>query len=378
MLQSQSPIVQQPEQAKLPARAIRQPLRRLGFRLITLAIGLSIAFLCGELLLRVFVVQEGKRLATYDEVLGWRGRPSGSGIYARSADNIAVRFKYNNLGFRDEDVTPKSPEGKRLLLLGDSFVENLEIDYPATFPAIFEARLQAEEPNWDVAVVGSQGYSTAQQLLAFQRFRPTIQPDLVLLCFYCGNDFDDNLRPRFASLDATGELVLPTHDDGWVKRSRLSLQRWLYESSHVVFLLKNSLESLANVRISADTKQTVAASEEFSREITSQLLLATNKEVRTAQAVFAVLVIPSRDDLVAGNSDPAAIVTKLCEAQQIPCLDLSPLLSPSHFFQTDIHFNVAGHQVVAQAIADFLKPLIDYASAQLAFNQPTTKSSVLD
>ncbi len=82
----------------------------------------------------MLVDQEGKRLAIYDETIGWRGRPHGSGVYVRKIDNIRVPFQYNNLGFRDEDVSPKPADGRRILMLGDSFIENLEVEYSKTLP----------------------------------------------------------------------------------------------------------------------------------------------------------------------------------------------------------------------------------------------------
>ncbi len=223
--------------------------RRLLFPLIALGIGTICALAIAEVALRLFMDQEGKRLATYDETVGWRGRPNGDGVYVRKADNIRVPFHYNNLGFRDEDVVPKPTGGRRILLLGDSFIENLEVDYANTFPALVEQHIKQRAGNWDLAVVGSQGYSTAQELLAFRKYRDVISPDLVLLCFYCGNDFEDNLRRRFAYLDDDGELQIPqNHDSKWKHQARW-LQRWVYESSHFVYLAKNSIQSMTNIEI---------------------------------------------------------------------------------------------------------------------------------
>ncbi|MCA9247118.1 MAG: hypothetical protein KDA42_08390, partial [Planctomycetales bacterium] len=60
------------------ARAIRFAVAK---RLALLAGAIVVACLLAEVLLRVFVEQETKRLAVYDVELGWRGRPNGTGIY---------------------------------------------------------------------------------------------------------------------------------------------------------------------------------------------------------------------------------------------------------------------------------------------------------
>lgn len=328
--------------------------RKFGFRLLALAIGSLIAIVIGEVTLQAFVDQEAKRLAIYDETLGWRGRPNGSGVYVRKIDNIRVPFRYNNLGFRDEDVVPKPADGRRIMMLGDSFIENLEVDYSDTFPALVERLIQQRSSNWDVAAVGSQGYSTSQQLLAFRNYQATISPDIVLLFFYCGNDFEDNLRRNFAYLDNHRQLQIPANRDPKWKHFARRSQRWLYESSHLVFLVKNSLQSIANIEITPVSKASTEADEDYKVEITEKLLCKLNEEVKATGAEFAVVVIPFRDDLVSGNDDDPLFIKSVCEEHRIKHLDLSQLLESKDFFKTDIHFNATGHEVVAHAVDAFV------------------------
>ncbi len=324
------------------------------FPLIAIGMGMLCAFIIAEISLRLLVDPEAKRLATYDATLGWKGRPNGDGLYVRKTDDIRVPFHYNNLGFRDEDVAAKPEHGRRILILGDSFIENLEVEYEKTFPFLLEQQVKLRSREWDVAIVGSQGYSTAQQLLAFRSYHDAISPDVVLLCFYCGNDFEDNLRRRFAFLDEQGELCIPENNGSiWKHRARW-LQRWLYESSHVVYLLKNGFQSLTNVRLKPASKSIVDADEEYKLRITAKLLQQLAQEANAAGAEFGIVVIPFRDDLTSGNVQAQSFVARLCEDRQIPCLDLSPVLSTDDYFKTDIHFNIKGHQIAAQAINEFL------------------------
>lgn len=328
--------------------------RRVLFPLLTIGLSLLLAMLVGEIALRLFVDQEAKRLATYDATLGWRGRPHGDGVYIRKIDNIRVPFHYNNLGFRDEDVAAKPSDSRRVLLLGDSFIENLEVEYQQTFPALLEQRLADRAPPSDVVAVGSQGYSTSQELLAFRRYQPLVAADVVLLCFYCGNDYEDNLRRRFAYLDDAGQLQLPINQEpGWKHQAR-SFQRWLYESSHLVFLLKNGLQSATNINLAPDSKSASDADDNYKQIITETLIAQMDQEVRASGARFGVVVIPFRDDLVASNPERSQQVIEFCEHQAIACLDLSTHLDVEDFFETDIHFNVQGHHKVTQAMDQFV------------------------
>ena len=129
--------------------AVEQPLpttqtRRFRWLLSRLAlVASSFVFMAivGELALRCFVDLERKRSAIYDPELGWRGRPNTEGTYILKADGVRTPFRYNNLGYRDEDVLPKRDGQKRILLLGDSFLENLEVEYEHVFHEIIESKL---------------------------------------------------------------------------------------------------------------------------------------------------------------------------------------------------------------------------------------------
>lgn len=359
-----APLDTQGSSSSRPAKAVfeRERLRRHRgshrrvwcFRLAAVGSALLGALLVAELALRLLVVQEGKRLATYDAELGWRGRPNGTGVYARSEDKIWTPFRYNALGFRDNDVLPKVSDGKRLLILGDSFVESLEVDFPQTFGAQIEKSIQDRAPHWDVALIGSQGYSTSQELIAFRKYRSLVEPDVVVLCFYCGNDFQDNLRQRFAYLDADQQLVLPASQaPSWMHQVR-RLQRWVYETSHVVYLLKNTIEGLTNVQLAPESKTTVEQSEEYQQDITQKLIVQLQREVIESGARLGIACIPARDDLLTGDTSKVDWLIDLCTVHQIPYVDLSAQLALEHFFKVDFHLNAAGHQVVAQTLEAFV------------------------
>ena len=334
----------------------RSVYRALVAKCTLLIVATGCALLACEILLRVFVTQETKRLAIYDAELGWRGRPNGSGVYLRKKDDIRVPFRYNNIGFRDEDLNTKPAGGNRVLLLGDSFVESLEVKYEDTFQDILEQRLQARQgAGADVVIIASQGYSTAQELRAFRKFNDAVSPDIVLTIFYSGNDFEDNLRKQFAFLDERDELIFPENRDSQLRRNYLTAKRWLYESSHLVFLLKNRIESLTQVRLAAGSKETVDQSDDYKRQITEKLVRRTKVEVEASGARYGLVIIPARDEMQDGQSDAIAALKGTCVTNKIACLDLSDSLTPQHFFQTDVHFNEAGHAVVAEHLELFLE-----------------------
>ena len=311
---------------------------------------LLVSVILSESLLRIFVVQETKRLASYDPDIGWRGAPNGEGVYIRLRDSINVPFRYNSLGFRDEEVPGRERGGFQVVLLGDSFVESLEVPYESTFLELVESELEQRMDSSSVINISSQGYSTAQEILAYRKFRGLLDPDLVLLAFYTGNDFDDNLRESFAYLNKEGELEFNSVEESSAEQIWLSFTRWLYEHSHLAFFAKNTLENLSGARLSDETKGAKKASVEHSKKMTEILLLEAKTQVSAEDIPFGVVVFPSRREVRSGDFTQTDFVSSVCEKAGIPFIRLDGSLRESDYFAHDEHLNEAGHRIAASRI----------------------------
>ena len=313
------------------------------------------SLMIAELAIRFFVPQETKRLAIYDKELGWRGEPGGSGTYIRKEDGIEVPFRYNELGFRDNEVKPRNSVSKRIIFLGDSFIENLEVPFEQSFVAIVRERLtQASHSSLDIVALSSQGYSTAQELLALKKYHDQLRPDIVVLFFYTGNDFEDNLRREFAYLDSTGGLVFPKNTTSWYKQEVLSFKRWLYESSYLVFYLKNVIESASAMNLGDETKQVAGASQEYEYEITRKLILETKKYVEEQGEQFGLVLFTNKHQLREQKLEKTEFVEGVCRGDSIPFVEATRGLDQKDFFPVDDHFNAAGHARVAEIVYDYL------------------------
>jgi hypothetical protein len=109
----------------------------------------------------------------------------------------------------------RTPGVTRVLVLGDSFVEGLQVDLAETFAARLEERLGVEMLN-----AGVSGDSTDNELRAFTTGGIGYRPDAVLLVLYVGNDVLENgarlylrdsrglpAKPWLRSTDASGRLA---------------------------------------------------------------------------------------------------------------------------------------------------------------------------
>ena len=131
-----------------------------------------------------------------DDRLGMRLRPNAEGWF-RSEGEAYV--KVNSAGFRDRERSLTKPPGTfRIVVLGDSMIEALQVDFDETFTAILEQQLNAcgafGGKKVEVLNLGVSGYGTAQQLLTFRHFGSKYSPDLVLVAFFAGNDVRNNSR----------------------------------------------------------------------------------------------------------------------------------------------------------------------------------------
>jgi lysophospholipase L1-like esterase len=137
----------------------------------------------------------GKFFACHN-TLGWTGAPYFQGVLEDA--RIYQELAFNAQGMHDTDHAPEKPPGTfRILMLGDSFVQALQVGEAETAHQLLENRLNQASPpgraSVEVISAGVVNWGTNQQLVYYREQGQFFRPDLVLLMFYLGNDFQDNL-----------------------------------------------------------------------------------------------------------------------------------------------------------------------------------------
>ncbi len=164
-------------------------------RLALIVFGFAVALGAAELGLRAF----GPPIVTYppgftepDKNLGWRGVPNAELINKVGPTPIAL--KRNSHGFSDKERTyEKGNDTFRILVLGDSFVEAIQVPLEEKFPYILEQKLNSERGRrFEVLNLGIGGYGTDQEYLMLKYHGVKYQPDWVILALYIGNDILEN------------------------------------------------------------------------------------------------------------------------------------------------------------------------------------------
>ena len=166
----------------------------ISIAIITLLIGLALALIAAELILRYLQshIQSSDRLdpglMLHDRQLGWRMKPLWVGRHRHF--DFDVGYTINQYGFRgDFPERKQGQDGRVYTFLGDSFTFGLGVDDRETFIHRLNARTGTDHSYLNFAV---PGYSTDQELLLAKQRVFTFTPDVILLVVYLGNDLFDN------------------------------------------------------------------------------------------------------------------------------------------------------------------------------------------
>jgi hypothetical protein len=191
-----------------------------------------------------------------------------------------VSGKVNSFGWRDKERTLVKPDNTyRIAVLGDSFVEALEVELDSTFLAITEKRLNEQSSrNIEVMNFGRSGMTQSEEYLLLKEEVVRFSPDLVAVLFWPQNDIADMrrstafnpLRPFF-EVSENGELILDT--------SFNQARRYKLKKALVPFKTRSALISLIleryNTLRSRTRERSVTGPEQAQTNLTGYLRLYT-------------------------------------------------------------------------------------------------------
>lgn len=350
-------------------RLERFDLRGLLSGLVISFTTVAVMLVAAELGIRWLRPQEHLRTEMWvaDPVLGYRMVPNYRGSYVSLKDPMPLTT--NSWGMRDHEYGPRPEGGVRIYVLGDSMMFGYAVAVEQTFAKLLERSLQQRVGSRPVEVVngGVPGYGTFQELDFFEQTVDVVQPDIVLLGLYVGNDIMDNLehtRPNLGRLGGWRTQGLA----GWL-RVQSQLYIWLRRHYNAVGRRGKKMELLA-----IDT-HAVAPSARIERglALTEKGVDAFAAAARRRGIRFAVILIPRREQVYPllwqrtlaqlhlssaayDSHQPNSRLAAFAESRGIPVFDLlGPLEARQHdklYFV--VHWNPQGNSVAAQAAADFL------------------------
>jgi lysophospholipase L1-like esterase len=324
-------------------------------------------------------------LSDYDPELGVAHLPGARGWWVNIAYPLEIRsyVEISSQGLHDREFARERSSGTtRILFLGDSFVDALEVPLDKTPAKQLERLFVDSGRNVEILNGGHYGWGTDRELLFFRLRGVHFDPDLVLLGFTVGNDFSDNTsstespigpKPYFR-LDSNGAPALHNFPVPEVQREPSGaaflkpLKRFLYAHSKLYrfcgFHLRETLLPALRSYFRRREKVAPPPSGVANRELTAALLARLRDEVEATGARFVTVILPwSRAASPEWRElESYQEITAICARHDIECVDLMPLFGElmaanpdaELFFPRDGHPTAAGHRQIARALYDDL------------------------
>jgi hypothetical protein len=348
-----------------------------------LAAGTIVAVALAELTFR-FVVPAGDHPAVAFENGIAKYRPLQTGVY-RVGNEIAARFAINASGWNSGHAAyrrDRVPGRARIAIVGDSFVEALQVPHDRSLAEQLEQRLGADRT--EVYRFGISAAPLSQYLWIIEREVLAYRPDLVVAVLI-HNDFDESYRfigGRYHSaflkvrLDPEAVVELPPQGFELPWTSRLVLS----SATLRFFRYRQQLDAgglarrwtgpaagpapaggpIADGYIGAEAL--TAALPEILRA-TDYLIGRITTVVRARGGEVLFVIDGARASLYRGADAPVLELNRqvaaLARNHRAPLVDLDPVFAGDwqrHHrrfdFDRDAHWNEYGHQLAAAAIAD--------------------------
>lgn len=386
-------------------------------RLRTLAInlsvgGIAVVMLCLVLEAVLAVAKINSRsYISFDPEKGMSFAPGAYYVHRKEGSSEGY---FNSHGFRDFERTwEKTPNTYRILVLGDSYVEALQVPLELAFPALLEAKLNAvsRSTRFEVLALGQSGFGTADAYMRYLNDGVRYSPDMVVLAFLTGNDIHNNSKVLnfeqlgfYFVIGEGGELELDRSTlDNY--RNQMTPLRRLFQAikarsylasliSERVFLLREQIQE-RRLRQMHASPGPGSGLDEFSDlniylpdptprwkgawEITEKLLLKFAHEVDRRGTRFVLLTLSNAEQVHSKLQQdlnqkhglsfdfelPDRRLWKFAEKHGISYFGLMPAFRDYHQ-RTGIslhgfgsvpagHWNEAGHQLAAQELFSFLR-----------------------
>lgn len=356
------------------------------YNLLLLIATLFLILIILELVFR-FIYPVSDTLYNWDEFLGYKHISDKSGKVVISEGISKVSF--NKEGFRDINHNIANNGNKtRIVFLGDSFVDALQVNFHDTFFEILQKNLNEKYPGkYEVFNFGMSAFSTAQEYLSYENYASKYNSDYVFLLFFINDPYDSCLP----------DSTKPTY---YIENNVVKIRNFTprYHSNFEIFI-SNHLKTLVflreryyDFRRMIEAKKTMGNKTgkiEFEKiflkeydnqtrecwDITSYFINKLDKEIKSKNWKLIIVIVPHpasiykedkkrflQKDTYLPEKDfdfekPQEKITKILSDNRITFINLEPFFKKSEkrvYFPIDGHFNKQGHELVSQIIFENL------------------------
>ncbi len=276
-------------------------------------------------------------------------------------------FTVNALGFVDTEFErARQPGVRRIVALGDSFAVG-SVPYQENFLTLLDDLLD-RSARVEVLNFGVSGVSPREYLHVYRTQARFFDPDLVLLCFFVGNDFRE-LRPSsllhggsfyfFAIVQRLWALSAEPRfsrdeTDGLSPETfrRVELQR--------VRLAARDMDADTAARYPATFRQL----SEIAAELGPRLRVAIIPDEYQVNPELLPELLGAEAAAAYDTDQPTRLLREFLDAERIPYLDLLGPLREAEarertYLPHNTHWNARGNRVAAEALARWLESQVN-------------------
>jgi hypothetical protein len=337
-----------------------------------------IAFIILEVFFRVVIPASDPPGGFFDEneKLYCLGSSQEEGLYTVGKfAEIRAKWRVNDTRWNYPiDYHAGNREKQLIAVIGDSFIEALQVDVDHNYPFLLRHSL---EDDYEVYAFGVSGAPLSQYLHMSRYVNKHFNPDIVVFNLV-HNDFAESissLSPHYyyflqVSIDDSGVITETTPRPNYSFAQYKPLKRLCYQSAlfrYLYFNLKVN-EMRRNIRTPKDKKyeanidiEDTNRHKELIFQSTEYLVNAIRAENEDKRIVF---VINAPRDVVYDNASSDSqvlwiheMLDTLCTRSGIELVDLIPLMSEDYRSnekrfdsELDAHWNEYGHQFVSKVL----------------------------
>lgn len=276
----------------------------------------------------------------------------------------------NNDGYHDKDnfaPLSNSSDSIRILAAGDSFTWGASSDIGNSFVDVLETDVNKVQPAlvWNTGIPAT---GTNHAVFTTKKYLPLQHSNYVVLGFYTGNDFTDNLLPfdriifnKMAScysqydFDKNMQPVKISNRDAYKKATgsyppeELNFFQKILARSRVIAFVSSLVTKVQN-RASGQKEK----AKELGYALTRNYLKELDAYVKASHAELIVLVIPSLED-VKKRGEQYTNAVKLLKELSIKYADPIAQLSTEDYLTIDGgHWKNSGHIKAGHALSALL------------------------
>ena len=364
-------------------------------RLLLLVCTIIAALATAELAIAIFWPQETfhrllmhyPRIFSPSDLLPYALTPNSTGTLITPEFESPITI--NAHGHRSEPFDLEKSERFRILAIGDSFTFGYGGPAAESYPSVIAEHLRDQLHTGAIEVINAgfaACYYPDTYYLYLKEIGLGLDPDLILIGFFIGNDFDHEgaYENHWVRVDGNGfplkiECAHSVVENGYLlaKQKRRRYRLPVLRNSHLAQALARALTSFRpeppmyfNHWIYR--KNYLERTNTIVQKI-QRLLVGISDLARGRQIPLVVVMIPAREQIYPAQypfedyaymkdcdlEKPQRIFARFFKQEGIEYLDLLPLLKQEPtdqplYYPLDAHWNRRGNEVAGRAIAEFL------------------------